>query len=62
MNERLKKLKLFIFTNKVKYYKNNIPLNNKKSRIKNIIGPIRHFPPATKEWYNSIYAYNKNSI
>jgi len=63
MNERLKKnfLKLFIFTNKVKYYKKNIPFK-KKSRIKNIVGATRHFPPATKEWYNSIYAYNKNSI
>lgn len=22
----------------------------------------RHFPPANKEWFNSIYAYNKNTI
>lgn len=47
-----------IFTNKIKYYKKNIYFKiNKK-----IVGPIRHFPPATKEWYNSIYTFNKNSI
>lgn len=27
----------------------------------NEIGQIRHFPPANKEWFNSIYAYNKNT-
>jgi hypothetical protein len=47
-----------IFTNNIKYYKKNIPLR----RNKNIIGPIRYFPSATKEWYNSIYTFNKNSI
>ena len=56
-----KKLKLSIFTNKVRNLKKNIPLK-KNSTIKNIVVPIRHFPPATKEWYNSIYTFNKNSI
>lgn len=23
---------------------------------------IRHYPPANKEWFNSIYAYNKDTI
>jgi Mitochondrial ribosomal protein (VAR1) len=25
------------------------------------IGPTRHYPPANQEWFNSIYAYNKNT-
>jgi len=29
---------------------------------KNINGETRHYPPATKEWFNSIYSYNKNFI
>jgi hypothetical protein len=34
-----------IFTNKIKYYKKNKYFKNNK----NIVGHIRHFPPATKE-------------
>lgn len=26
------------------------------------IGQTKHYPPATQEWFNSIYLYNKNSI
>jgi hypothetical protein len=43
---------------------------NKKSNIKSKviplkttmtnIGPTRHFTPASQEWYNSVYTYNKN--
>ena len=29
---------------------------------KNNIGETRHYPPASKEWFNSIYSYNKNMI
>jgi hypothetical protein len=29
---------------------------------KNNIGQTRHYPPASKEWLNSIYSYNKNLI
>ena len=25
-------------------------------------GEIKHYPAATKEWFNSIYSYNKNNI
>lgn len=25
-------------------------------------GIVRYYPPANKEWFNSVYAYNKNSI
>ena len=32
-------------------------LNNNNSA-----GETRHYPPASKEWKNSIYSYNKNSI
>jgi len=27
---------------------------------KNNVGETRHYPPASKEWFNSIYSYNKN--
>ena len=27
----------------------------------NDLGRIRHYPPAIKEWFNSIYAFNKNT-
>ena len=27
----------------------------------NEIGEMKHFPPASKEWFNSIYAFNKNT-
>jgi len=58
-------------TNKLKK-KYNIPLLlKKKSNIKTLkastyirsdTGKMRHFTPAAQEWFNSIYAYNKNSI
>lgn len=34
----------------------------KHSRKGNEIAQTRHYPPANKEWFNSIYAYNKNTI
>ena len=45
----------------------NVKLKN--SKYKNItneykgndLGRNRHYPPANKEWFNSIYAYNKNT-
>lgn len=27
-----------------------------------LIGDTKHYPPANKEWRNSVYAYNKNSL
>lgn len=50
--------KPLIFSKKVNLKHKIIPLDI----ITNTIGPVRFFPPATKEWFNSIYAYNKNSI
>ena len=39
---------------------------NKAKAIKfkkegNDLGQTRHYPPASKEWFNSIYAYNKST-
>ena len=58
-------------TNKLKK-KSNIPLLLKKKSNRKILkastyirsdtGKMRHFTPAGQEWFNSIYAYNKNSI
>lgn len=28
----------------------------------NVVGETRHYPAASKEWSNSIYAYNKNTV
>jgi len=57
-NEHTQNIKPFIFTKKINNKYKVIPLNI----ITNTSGPIRHFPPATKEWFNSIYVFNKNSI
>ena len=38
--------------------------NNKAMTIYNkgdYVGETKHFPPAIKEWSNSIYAFNKNT-
>lgn len=35
--------------------------SNKKG-FNSKIGQTRHYPPATQEWFNSIYLYNKNHI
>ena len=32
------------------------------AKLPKIVGDIRHYPPANKEWRNSIYAYNKNTL
>lgn len=34
----------------------------KQFRLGNKVAQTRHYPPANKEWYNSIYAYNKNTV
>lgn len=38
------------------------PNFSKHYRKGNEIAQTRHYPPANKEWFNSIYAYNKNTI
>jgi len=50
-------LNIFNLNLKNKKY-NDITLENKG----NDIGQTRHYPPANQEWFNSIYAYNKNTV
>ena len=57
-NKRLENNKPLIFFNKINNKFKVIPLNV----AINTSGLIRHFPSATKEWYNSIYAFNSNTI
>jgi hypothetical protein len=57
-NDKLKKISPLIFTKKV----NNNPKLRPLNFTVNTSGPVKHFPPATKEWFNSIYAYNSNSV
>ena len=37
-------------------------ISNENREKNNNLGETRHYPPATKEWFNSIYSYNKNYI
>lgn len=57
-NNPLKTIKPFIFTKKMKDNCKTISLK----KITSTIGPMRYFPPANQEWFNSIYAYNNNYI
>lgn len=40
---------------------NSISIEKKDYDYRNEKGIDRHYPPANIEWYNSIYAYNKNT-
>ncbi len=51
-------LKIF---NKLKKKNYNVYRNIPK-KSNNKVDITRHYPPANKEWFNSIYAYNKNTI
>lgn len=33
-----------------------------EKKVEKIVGETRHYPPASKEWRNSVYAYNKNTV
>jgi hypothetical protein len=57
-NRKIQNIKPFIFIKKINNKFKIIPLNV----ITNTLGPTRHFPSATKEWFNSVYAFNSNSI
>lgn len=37
-------------------FKHDISSNN------NVLNKTRHYPPANKEWFNSVYSYNKNYL
>lgn len=57
-NQKTEMLKPLIFNKKINLKHKIIPLDV----ISNTIGPTRVFPTATKEWCNSVYAYNQNYI
>lgn len=66
-NERLAKIARLYLVNK----KNSMKITKKvnlaehpsmKKVIPKIVGDIKHYPPANKEWKNSVYAYNKDSL
>ena len=54
---------LNIFNLRLKYNKaiqeDNKAIQDEKKA--NDLGQTRHYPPASQEWFNSIYAYNKNT-
>ena len=52
-NKVTAKIKPLIFKKKFDYIK-NISIN----KVYNTLGPVRYYPPANQEWFNSIYAYN----
>jgi len=58
MNKNIKSNSPLIFTKKINNQHKIIPLN----LTVNTLGSIKHFPPATREWFNSIYAYNNNTM
>lgn len=57
-NQNIDMLKPLIFSKKLNIKHKIIPLDV----ITNTIGPIRVYPAATKEWFNSVYTYNQNYI
>jgi len=52
-NKAITKIKPLIFKKKFDNVK-TISLN----QVNNDLGPVRYYPPANQEWFNSIYAYN----
>ena len=61
-NSILRNNSILLFKNKISniYYNNNNNLII--SNIDKMINTIKHFPPANKEWINSIYSYNSKKI
>ena len=57
-NQKTEMLKPLIFNKKINLKHKIIPLDV----ISNTKGLTRVFPTATKEWFNSVYAYNQNYI
>ena len=57
---------LNVFNARLKKYNDADPLQSqqkvKSEKNYNYIGKPRHYPPANKEWFNSIYVYNNNTI
>ena len=57
MENKIKKF-LYIFTKNIDNNNKIIPFKVKSSEV----GKTRYFPPVSKEWKNSIYAFNQNNI
>jgi len=57
-NNEFKTIKPLIFTKKLNNNHKIISFNN----IRSTLGHVRYFPPATQEWYNSIYSYDNNYV
>lgn len=56
-NNALNTLKLFSIRSK-----KDSTQKTKQEKNNNYAGKPKHYPPANKEWFNSIYAYNSNTI
>jgi len=56
----------FLFKSRIAKVANSLKLNTQliapKKQLTKIVGEIRHYPPANKEWKNSAYAYNKDTL
>lgn len=57
-NDQIRTIKPLIFTKNLKDNSNTTFLKKMTSTI----GPTRYFPPATQEWFNSLYTYDNNYI
>jgi hypothetical protein len=57
-NKDVKSNKSLIFSKKKSDNNKVIPLN----KVNNTLGPMRYFPPVSKEWSNSIYVYNNITL
>jgi hypothetical protein len=57
-NENMQNNSPLIFTKKINNKHKIIPLN----LTINTWGITKHFPPATQEWFNSVYSYNSNTM
>lgn len=44
------------------YTDTDLTKENKSNMLNEKIGDTRHYPPASKEWINSVYSYNKSFI
>ena len=56
----------YLFKSRIAKLANKLKLNTQvitqKKQLPKIVGEIRHYPPANKEWKNSAYAYNKETL
>ena len=53
----MKNKNLYIFNKSIN---NNLKLIPLKTR--NFVGEVKYLPPVSKEWNNTIYAFNKHNV